>query len=84
MHGPFHGQKPLVRVRLCPHYPRRAELPEFLKRQECGSTETVSEAPGAYGICSCSNAARIASFETTSALATLPSPEMGMVPWHTE
>ncbi len=26
-----------------------AELPEFLQRQDCGSTETVSEAPGAYG-----------------------------------
>ncbi len=33
---------------------------------------TVSEAPGAYGIRSCSHAARVASYETTSALATLP------------
>ncbi len=31
--------------------PSSAELPEFLQRQECGTTETVSEAPGAYGIC---------------------------------
>ncbi len=38
-----------------------AELPEFLQRQECCTTETVSEAPGAYGIRSCSHAARIAS-----------------------
>ncbi len=30
--------------------PSSAELPEFLQRQECGTTETVSEAPGAYGI----------------------------------
>ncbi len=47
--------------------PSSAELPEFLQRQECGTTETVSEAPGAYGIRSCSHAARIASYETTSA-----------------
>ncbi len=56
--------------------PSSAELPEFLQRQECGTTETVSEAPGAYGIRS--HAARVASYETTSALATLPSPEVGM------
>ncbi len=60
-----------------------AELPEFLQRQECGTTETVSEAPGAYGIRSCSHAARIASYETTSALATLPGPEVGMTPRYT-
>ncbi len=49
-----------------------------------GSTEKrVSEAPGAYGIRSCSHAARVASYETTSALATLPSPEVGMVLWYT-
>ncbi len=60
--------------------PISAELPEFLQRQDCGSTETVSEAPGAYGIGSCSHAARIASYETTSALVALPSPEVGMAP----
>ncbi len=60
--------------------PISAELPEFLQRQDCGSSETVSEAPGAYGICSCSHAARIASYETTSALVALPSPEVGMAP----
>ncbi len=63
--------------------PSSAELPEFLQRQECGTTETVSEAPGAYGFRSCSHAARIASYETTSALATLPGPEVGMVPRYT-
>ncbi len=63
--------------------PSSAELPEFLQRQECGITETVSEAPGAYGIRSCSHAARIASYETTSALATLPGPEVGMAPRYT-
>ncbi len=61
--------------------PSSAELPEFL--QKCGTTETVSEAPGAYGIRSCSHAARIASYETTSALATLPGPEVGMAPRYT-
>ncbi len=40
--------------------PIRAELPEFLQRQDCGSAETVSEAPGAYGIHSRSHTARIA------------------------
>ncbi len=63
--------------------PSSAELPEFLQRQECGTNETVSEAPGAYGIHSCSHAARIASYETTSALATLPGPEVGMAPRYT-
>ncbi len=63
--------------------PSSAELPEFLQRQECGTTETVSEAPGAYGVRSCSHAARIASYETTSALATLPGPEVGMAPRYT-
>ncbi len=37
---------------------------KFLQRQECGTTETVSEAPGAYGFRSCSHAARVASYET--------------------
>ncbi len=63
--------------------PSSAELPEFLQRQKCGTTETVSEAPGAYGIRSCSHAARIASYEITSALATLPGPEVGMAPRYT-
>ncbi len=63
--------------------PSSAELPEFLQRQECGNTEIVSEAPGPYGIRSCSHAARIASYETTSALATLPGPEVGMAPRYT-
>ncbi len=58
--------------------PSNAELPEFLQRQEFGITETVSEAPGAYGICSCSHTTQIASYETTSALAILPGPEVGM------
>ncbi len=56
---------------------------EFHQRQECGTTETVSEAPGAYGIRSCSHTALIASYETTSALSTLPGPEVGMALWYT-
>ncbi len=32
--------------------PISAGLPEFLQRQDSGSTEIVSETPGAYGICS--------------------------------
>ncbi len=63
--------------------PSSAELPEFLQRQECGTTETVSEAPGAYGIRSCSHAAQIASYETTSALASLSGQEVGMAPRYT-
>ncbi len=37
--------------------PVSVELPEFVQRQDSGPTETFSEAPGAYGICSRSNAA---------------------------
>ncbi len=60
-----------------------AHLTDELKRQECVSTETVSETPGAHGILSCSDTAQIVSYETNSALATLPSPKMGMVPRYT-
>ncbi len=59
-----------------------AELPSVLPAQEGGSTETVSEAPGAYGICSRCHTAWIASYETTSALASRLDPEMGMVTRH--
>ncbi len=59
-----------------------AEMPGVSPAQEGGSTETFSEAPGAYGILSRYHAARIASYETTSALASRPSPEMGMAPRH--
>ncbi len=68
--------------------PSSAELPELLQRQECGTTEKVSEAPGAYGRSymapgAYGHAARIASYETTSALVTLPGPEGDMAPWYT-
>ncbi len=59
-----------------------AEMSGVSPTQEGGSTETFSEAPGAYGILSRYHAARIASFETASALASRPSPEMGMAPRH--
>ncbi len=59
-----------------------AEMPGVSPVQESGSTETFSEAPGAYGILSRYHAARIASYETASALASRPSPEMGMAPRH--
>ncbi len=47
-----------------------AEMPGVFPAQEGGSTETFSEAPGAYGILSHGHAARIASYETASALAS--------------
>ncbi len=59
-----------------------AELPGVIPAQEGGSTETLSEAPGAYGIRSRCHAARIASYETASALASRPGPEMGMATRH--
>ncbi len=60
-----------------------AEMPGVSPAQEGGSTETFSEAPGAYGILSRYHAARIASYETASALASRPSPEMGTPTWGT-
>ncbi len=60
----------------------RAELLQDLIRQDGGSTETLSEAPGAYG-CSCGDSpARSAPFETASALALWPNPEVGMETRH--
>ncbi len=59
-----------------------AEMPGVSPAQEGGSTETFSEASGVYGIRSRYHAARIASYETASALASRPSPEMGMAPRH--
>ncbi len=59
-----------------------AELPGVFPAQEGGSTETLSEAPGAYGIRSHCHAARIASYETASALASRPGPEMSMATRH--
>ncbi len=58
------------------------ELPEYIQGQDSGPTETFSEAPGAYGGRSGSNPARLASYETASALASWPSPEMGVATRH--
>ncbi len=58
------------------------ELPEYIQGQDSGPTETFSEAPGAYGGRSDSNPARLASYETASALASWPSPEMGVATRH--
>ncbi len=50
-----------------------AELLQDFIRQDGGSTETLSEAPGAYG-CSCGDSpARSAPYETASALAPWPN-----------
>ncbi|XP_058609445.1 uncharacterized protein LOC131525620 [Onychostoma macrolepis] len=58
------------------------ELPEYIQRQDSRPTETFSEAPGAYGSRSGSNPAQFASYETASALASRPSPEMGVATRH--
>ncbi|KAG1958927.1 E3 ubiquitin-protein ligase ARIH2-like [Pimephales promelas] len=50
------------------NYLTNADLPGK-QAKESGSTKVISEAPGAYGICSRGNAARIASYDTASALA---------------
>ncbi|KAL0152779.1 hypothetical protein M9458_052502, partial [Cirrhinus mrigala] len=60
-----------------------AELLELLQAQDSGHTETISEAPVAFCICSHSHADQTTSQETASALASRQSPEMGMVPRHT-
>ncbi len=59
-----------------------AEMSGVFPPQEGGSTETFSEAPGANGILSYGHTARIASYETASALVSRPGPEMGMAPRH--
>ncbi len=53
-----------------------AELLQDFIRQDGCSTETLSETPGAYG-CSCGNSStRSAPYETASALAPWPNPEV--------
>ncbi len=49
-----------------------------------GTTETVSEAPGAYGGCGGGHAAGAAPYETASTLAPWPSPEVAMAERHAE
>ncbi len=57
------------------------ELLEYIQEQDGGTTETVSEAPGAYG--GCGHAAGAAPYETASTLAPWPSPKGGVAEWHT-
>ncbi len=59
-----------------------AELLEYVQEQDGGTTETVSEAPGAYGGCGGSHAAGAAPYETVSTLAPWPSPEVGVAERH--
>ncbi len=58
------------------------ELLEYIQEQDGGTTETVSEAPGAYGGCGGSHAAGAAPYETASTLAPWPSPEVGVAERH--
>ncbi len=51
------------------------ELLEYIQEQD---SETVSEAPGAYGVCGGGHAAGAAPYETASTLAPWPSPEVGV------
>ncbi len=60
------------------------ELLEYIQEQDGGTTETVSEAPGAYGGCGGGHAAGAAPYETASTLAPWPSPEVGVAEWHAE
>ncbi len=54
------------------------ELPQDFIRQDGGLTEILSEAPGAYGVSCGGSPARSAPYETASALAPWPSPEVGV------
>ncbi len=58
------------------------ELLEYVQEQDGGTTETVSEAPGAYGGCVGSHTAGAAPYKTASTLAPWPSPEVGVAEWH--
>ncbi len=58
------------------------ELPEYIQEQDGGPTETVSEAPGAYGSCSSSCAAGTGSYKTASTLTPCPRTEVGVAMRH--
>ncbi len=59
------------------------ELLEYIQEQDGGTTETVSEAPGAYGGCGGGHAAGAAPYETASTLAPWPNSEVGVAERHT-
>ncbi len=72
---------------IAPHAGTRSvgvELLEYIQEQDGGTTETVSEAPGAYGGCGGGHAAGAAPYETTSTLAPWASPEVGVAERHAE
>ncbi len=58
------------------------ELLEYVQEQDGGTTETVSEAPGAYGGCGGGHTAGAAPYETASTLAPWLSPEVGVAERH--
>ncbi len=58
------------------------ELLEYIQEQGDGTTETVLEAPGAYGSCGGSHTTGAAPFEAASTLAPWPSPKVGVAVWH--
>ncbi len=58
------------------------ELLEYIQEQDRVTTETVSEAPGAYGGCGGGHATGAAPYETASTLAPWPSPEVGVAERH--
>ncbi len=55
-----------------------AEMLEGSQAEKSGPSQKLSEAPGAYAILICGHAAGSDAYETASALASYPSPEMGM------
>ncbi|XP_052395525.1 butyrophilin-like protein 2 [Carassius gibelio] len=65
-HGGLSEYDGMAHQRVCPV---SAELPEFLQRQDNDTTETLSEASGAYGI---QNRSHTAPCESTSALEEQP------------
>ncbi len=58
------------------------ELLEYVQEQDGGTTETVSETPGAYGGCGGSHVAGAAPYETASTLAPWPNPEVDVAARH--
>ncbi|KAI2655731.1 hypothetical protein H4Q32_024335 [Labeo rohita] len=59
-----------------------AEVCESTQTQNSGPPETLPEAPGAHGMLSRGHATGPDAHETAAALASYPSPEMGMAPRH--
>ncbi len=55
-----------------------AEMLEGSQAEKSSPSQKLSEAPGAYAILICGHAAGSDAYETASALASYPSPEMGM------